>query len=604
MDNSHNNVHARNGVYIGGDWVDDIEAIDTHYLCKGQVTSTDVHRRRAQAGAPAGESGVYDVAIIGAGAQGAAVARELAKTAARVVVLEAGDDVTQGATKANSGVIHSGCAARSGSVRAKFAHAGCMMFPQLDRELRFGFNRCGSLFLASGAEEEELLEDLKRRGLRNGVTDLTLVRGLDAVRVLEPEVAPHITAALAAPDAGVVAPYEYCIALCENAADNGVEFRLRAEVEKLVPPGNAEGITEVHVVSWAPGTSATDDDNAYTFSGSRGTVYRGAVRAREVVKSRYVVNCAGLYAADIASRVDPQCALKIAPRHGDYLLLHKNQHKHVRRVLFPCPHPVRGKGVLVNPTLWGNLLIGPTARDVPAQTHAQGRDVPTYEESVAIVKKLAAAAQRLVPAVDPSTTIHTFAGIRAKPAGKEADWCIGFSKQAPSVLNVAGIDSPGLTASPAIAAEVLRLLRKSAGSGSCFDVPHAGFVPTRRPVVMPKADRKRYPAAKGLVGIHGEPLDFSRTSPDPSRRIVCLCEGVTEAEVVATLHRSIPVDSTQGVRRRCRAGMGPCQGRRCEGEVAKIIARELRVPVAEVGRRQFPASSLASVKTARAAPKL
>jgi glycerol-3-phosphate dehydrogenase len=221
--------HGVKGVYMGGDWlpIEDcakrLETINGAENCSKNCEACPRSRSRNNA---MKSDGTYDVVVIGAGCIGGAIARELSKFHASVLVLEAADDVTQGATKGNSGIVHAGFDDKPGSVRAKFCWPGNQMFPQLDKELNFGYQKNGSLVLARGPEEEKVLEELLDRGKQNGVKRLKILNRKE-VLAMEPYVNDEVTAALYAPDAGNLIPYEYAIALCENAVDNGVELRIR-----------------------------------------------------------------------------------------------------------------------------------------------------------------------------------------------------------------------------------------------------------------------------------------------------------------------------------------------------------------------------------------
>lgn len=228
-DRANKPVHGTKGAYVAGDWVN-IEDCAEDFLLHGKTTSCkhdcNACPRSRSRQTSAKEDGSYDIVIIGAGCIGAAIARELSRYSCSVLLLEAADDVTQGATKGNSGIVHAGYDDKPGSVRAKFCWKGNQMFAQLDSELHFGYQRNGSMVLARNAEEEKHLEELKARGEQNGVERLRIIKR-DEVLQLEPYVHPDVVAALVAPDAGNLIPYEYAIALAENAADNGVEVRIR-----------------------------------------------------------------------------------------------------------------------------------------------------------------------------------------------------------------------------------------------------------------------------------------------------------------------------------------------------------------------------------------
>eukprot|EP00978_Attheya_sp_CCMP212_P038056 scaffold185002_cov42-Attheya_sp.AAC.1 len=312
-------------------------------------------------------------------------------------------------------------------------------------------------------------------------------------------------------------------------------------------------------------------------SGSWNAV-EGVTVGNEYVRAKFVINCAGGGADQIARLIGDE-SFTIKPRLGDYLLLHRNQGYLTHRTLFPCPDPVLGKGVLVQTTLWGNLILGPTARDTykPEAANMTEAEIQTY-----ILSKC----KKLVTHFDPKETIHSFCGARAK--SDRGDWIIEPSAKADKFIHVAGIDSPGLAGSPAIALEVVRLLKEA---GLDTSEPNPTFNPNRAPIITPKPQGSRG-LKMGPIGKHdSNGLDEHKMA----QNVICKCEKVTELEVVRAMRRSLPIDSTQAIRKRTRAGMGHCQAEpdnyNCECRVKAIIARENRVPVEEVGGRPWPATS-------------
>jgi glycerol-3-phosphate dehydrogenase len=286
-------------------------------------------------------------------------------------------------------------------------------------------------------------------------------------------------------------------------------------------------------------------------------------------------------------------SFRIKPRVGEYILLHKDEGYKCSATLFPCPHPKLGKGVLVQGTLWGNLILGPTARDVLRRNPRTGEleaDPEVRDEPAdSIMAYILARCAKLVPSFDPGRVIHTFSGARAKTGGRRGkphDFIVEALRSAPGFVHCAGIDSPGIACSPAIAEEVRRLLH-NLGLEQDLD---PDFNPRRAPIIVPKD------GFRGLKMSKFGSDKQKKNQSQPARNVVCKCERVTEAEVIEAVRRSLPVDSTQAVRKRTRAGMGECQGDPknygCEERVARIVARELGVPLEEVGRRPWPASSL------------
>jgi L-2-hydroxyglutarate oxidase LhgO len=523
-------------------------------------------------------------------------------------------------------------------VRAKLCPAGNQMFPALDKELKFGYLKNGSLVCATSAAEEKVLEELLARGKTNGVKNLRIVDQAE-VRRMEPHINANVTKALHAADAGTVTPYEFAIALCESAADNGVDVRIRHEVVGI-ERNIFNKVFTVSCLDWDPALGADGKGNlkgvaAFPFAviaasllgvlsswlfrqereaqglalallglalfchaiiqtrlpprgRSEAGTRAGAVHATLAFapgnagrmvefRARFVVNCAGLFADKVAAMADDH-SFKIKPRLGDYLLLHKNQGHLARHTLFPCPDPKLGKGVLVQTTLWGNLILGPTARDTYDDKALKMSDKEVFEY---ILRKC----RELVPALDAGEVIHSFCGARAK--SDRGDWIIEQSAHVPGLFHAAGIDSPGLAGSPAIALEIVRLL-KEAGL-EC--VPEPNFDPVRRPLVVPKNGWKTRDGKNIKVWKEGQkPGDVPA-----DQNVLCKCEKVTELEITNALRSSLVVDNTQAVRRRTRAGMGHCQAGEhphCEQRVAELIAREKKIQLANVGRRPWPATSL------------
>ena len=627
-------VHGEGGVYVGGYWKTLEECKSEFNIAggsgenmpgKGEACPRSMTRHSA-----AKADGSYDVVVIGAGCIGSAVARELSKTTASVLMIEAADDVSQGATKGNSGIVHAGYDDKPGSVRASLCWKGNQMFPALDEDLHFGYQLTGSLVVARGADEEAHLEELLARGATNGVENLRIVKG-DELREMEPNLSDDATAALLSPDAGTLIPYEYNIALAENAADNGVEVRIRRTVQSIRRPMSEDGTFEVTVDHWEPReyVAAEKEKEANSFlsglfakkgeapkglgnyfgnpeSGEGGPWEKfpalikgeqkvgvaemkvggsgsmkamdGVVVEQETIRARYVVNCAGGFSDKIAKMIGDD-SFNIKPRLGEYVLLKKSSGDACNHILFPCPGPY-GKGILVQKTLWGNLILGPTARD---QHEWPNPDVdPDSKEE--ILQKILYNCKKLVPAFDMGDTFHSFAGARAK--SDRGDWIIERSAADADFINVAGIDSPGIAGSPAIALEAVELL-KEAG----FDAPaDVNFNPKRAPIIFPKD------GDEGLVYTPDDKESVNAAGVAPEANVVCKCEKVTEAEIVEACKRSLPVDSTQTMRKRNRAGMGGCQGKPwnygCECRVAQIIAREngYKEP-AVVGRRPWKATT-------------
>jgi len=483
---------------------------------------------------------------------------------------------------------------------------------------------------------QKLLDELIARGKKNGVEGLRVVHEKE-LRKMEPKIHPEAIGALFAPSAGTLTPYEFTIALCENAADNGVEFRLRREVVGILggveggmplPKGchkDAKFCLEVrqhhprrfHHHSFAEYTKFLPNLKHWQELRSPvpfpvGVAFLLAVMCaaawlqipekfiacicvmlvsclwlldpnhsplekpftEEKIQARYVVNCAGLGSDKVAQLVG-DASFKIKPRIGEYILLNKNQGSVCNHILFPCPGKM-GKGILVQRTLWGNLILGPTAADVHDPLTG-GRDKET------VLKTILQGCRNLIPEFDAGEVIHSFAGARAKSS--RGDWIIEECSTAKGLVHAAGIDSPGLAGSPAIAKEVVRLLQVA--GLECR--PNPRFNPIRKPIIVPKFGWKIAKQGKlESIKVNAQ----NKPGMKPEHHVVCRCEKVTEAEIVDSIHRSLPVDSTQAVRKRTRAGMGHCQGEYCESRVKSILAREMATKETKVGTRPWPATSL------------
>lgn len=467
---------------------------------------------------------MYDVIIIGAGVVGTNIARELSKYKFNICLLEKQDDVSCGCSKANSGIIHGGYDDKPGTQKAKFCVAGNRMYEQLEKELNFGYRKTGSLVLAFSDEEKKTLEDLYERGIKNGVKDLEIIDG-EKVRELEPYISKDVKWALYCKHSGVCSPYEFTIALAENAVENGVELKLLHEVI---------GIEK--------------KDNIFNVKTNKGDF-----------KGKYVINASGVYSDKISNMLGVD-DFYIIPRKGEYILLNKDQSYLVNRVIFQAPTK-KGKGILVTTTYHGNLMIGPDAQQVDEKD-----DVSTTEEGL---KYIIETARKSVKDFDIKKTLTSFAGIR--PTNNTKDFIIKETK-VKGFINVAGIDSPGLTSSPAIAKEVIEILENSGLQ------------------LENKDDFKAY--RKAIIVKKDSDFKGDINSEDPEKHIICRCEKVTEAEIIDALNRKIEVKSLDGIKRRTRAGMGTCQGNFCGSRVRTLIAKKLNIKEEEVTKRGAGSSDI------------
>ncbi len=462
----------------------------------------------------------YDVIVIGAGVTGSAVARELSRYDVKTVVLEKEGDVCEGTSKANSAIVHAGYDCVPASMMAKMNVRGNEMMGPLARDLDVPFERIGSLLICTHAEGLDALDDLYERGLENGVKGMRLLFR-EEVLAMEPALTEDVVAALWAPSAGIVCPFTLTIALAENACQNGVEFRLDTRVRGVSHDGR--GIWHVET--------------------SRGEC-----------QGRCVVNAAGLHADTLHNMVS-DAKIHITPRRGDYLLLDRGTEGLVHHVIFSQP-TAQGKGVLVTPTVHGNTLIGPTAIDLPDDE----------KDNIAITQEgldqVCEKASRSVRAIPFGQVITSFAGLRAHE--DQHEFIIGPVADAPGFIDCAGIESPGLTSSPAIGAYVASLVRELLKARE-----KPGWVPTRTGILNPT----RLSLEERNELIRREPA---------YGQIVCRCESVSEGEILDCIRRPLGARSLDGVKRRVRAGMGRCQGGFCSSRVMDILSRELGVPLEEI----------------------
>ena len=457
------------------------------------------------------------IAVIGAGVVGGLVARELSRYELDVTILERGSDVALGATRANSAIVHAGFDAKEGSLKARFNVRGSEMMEDVCRELGVKYKRNGSLVVGFSEEDRETLEGLKIRGEKNGVKELSVV-GREELIKIEPNLGDEVTCALVAPTGAIVCPYELCMASVGNAMDNGAELKLDFNVAAIEEKG--EG---------------------YEVISDKG----------ERVYADYVINCAGVY-SDAVARMVGDDSFAVHPRRGEYMLLDREAGDLVSHTIFRCPSKM-GKGVLVSPTVDGNLLLGPTAEDIEDK-----EDTSTTAAGLDKVRSLAAQQVRGIPF---GKVITSFTGLRS--VGSTGDFIINMPKR--GFINLAGIESPGLSSSPAIAVHVAQML---ADEGVEL-VNKADFNPVRRPMhYFKELDNE---GKNEVIKAHPE---FAH--------VICRCETVTEGEILEAIRTNPKPRDVDGVKRRTRASMGRCQGGFCTPYIIELLASELSIDYTEV----------------------
>ena len=461
---------------------------------------------------------MQDILIVGAGVIGGSIARELSKYNLNVTVIDKETDVANGATKANSAIIHGGYDARVGTLMAKYNALGNQMFDKLSKEVDFPFRRIGSLVVANNSEERKEIEKLLERGRQNKISGIKIIEK-DELEKKEPNINKDAVAALFSPTAGIVGPWEMTIALMENAVDNGVKLDLNTKVLdiKKIQGG-----------------------------------YRVITNQKDY-ETRCVINASGIYADKIHQMVAEK-TFKIIPRRGQYFVLDKTQKKLVNHIIFQCPTKL-GKGVLVTPTVHGNVLAGPDAEDINNR-----ENLATTSNSMNFVRKYAL---KSIEELNFKESIRNYAGLRAEPSTD--DFIIEEVEGAKGFIDVAGIKSPGLSSAPAIAVDVVEMAKKILGDIKINNE----FTPNRKKHYdfISETDEKKAELIK----------KDSRYG-----NIICRCENITEGEIVDSIHRNVGATTVDGVKKRCRPGMGRCQGGFCGPKIQEILARELGEKMEEI----------------------
>lgn len=466
---------------------------------------------------------MYDVAIIGAGVVGCAIARELSKYHVNACVIEREEDVCCGTSKANSAIIHAGFDATPGKLKARLNVQGNAMMDQLSKDLDIPFQRNGSLVVCTKDQNREDLEKLLEKGKANGVPDLRILER-EELLALEPNLSDDITCALFAPTGGIVCPFHMTIAFAENAYTNGMEFFLNTEVR------------QIHKT-----------DNGYQLE-----VLKKETDTTELMEAKTIINAAGVY-ADIFHNMVSNEKLHITARKGEYMLLDKTAGTHVSHTIFQLPGKM-GKGVLVTPTVHGNLLVGPTATDIEnkesVNTTAEGLDTLSQKAGIS-VKNLPL-----------RQVITSFAGLRAHE--DQDDFVIGEAADAEGFFDAAGIESPGLSSAPAIGVMVAEMVAAKLNLNENPD-----FIGIRNGILNPNSlsmeERNKLIKEKPAYG-----------------NIICRCEMITEGEIIDAIKRPLGARSLDAVKRRTRAGMGRCQSGFCSPRTMEILEREVPMSMFDI----------------------
>ena len=458
---------------------------------------------------------MFDVIVIGCGVTGAACAMELSKYKLKVGILEKENDVATGATKANSAIIHAGYDPKEGSLMAKLNVRGAELAKEISEKLCVPYENCGALVVAFSEKDIDHIKMLKARGDANGVPGLEIV-DQKKLREIEPQISENAIGALWAPSSSIISPWEYCLAMAEIAVKNGAEIYLENEVCKIEKT--------------AEGFKITTDKGVY--------------------ETKMIISAAGCNADKVHDLICEH-DFEIEPARGQYYLMDKEEHARANHTIFQCPNEL-GKGVLVSPTVHGNLIVGPDSEKV------EGENKDTTSEGLAFVKKVAALS---VPTIDYRNSIRNFAGVRART--KIDDFIIREDEKVKGFIDAAGICSPGLSSAPAIAEYIAEIIGKTLKLEK-----KENFIFERSRVHFKNLSAE-------------EKIKLIEKNPSYGR-VVCRCETVTEGEILDTFNTPIPPRSVDGVKRRVGAGLGRCQGGFCGPNVVKILAEKLGVDETEI----------------------
>ncbi|ADQ15050.1 NAD(P)/FAD-dependent oxidoreductase [Halanaerobium hydrogeniformans] len=465
----------------------------------------------------------YDVIIIGAGISGCAVAWRIARYDLDILLLDKEADIATGTTKANTAIIHAGYNADPKKLKGRLNNKGNIQIKEIVKDLNIPFEEIGSLVVGVEGDDLSVLDDLLEKGKENGVEGLKIV-DKEWLRENEPNIAENAVAALWAPTAGIITPWEFALAMAENAVVNGAEVQLETKVEDII----------------------IEDDRVVGVKTNQGEF-----------EADYVINAAGVYADEISKMAGVE-KVDITPRKGEYYIYDHAKDYELNHVVFPIPTPI-SKGIVVAPTVEHNILIGPTSETVDSK-----EDLSTTPEGL---KEVYTGAKKLFPELDLRDTIRVFAGLRA--ADQSEDFVIEAAENVKGFVNVAGIQSPGLSSAPAIADLTAEILEEEGLKLSEKD----NIIETREEPVrfyeMTNEERAEYV---------NEDKDYGQ--------IICRCETVSYKEIVDAIHGPVGARTVNAVKRRTRAGAGRCQGGFCGPKVVEILADELGLDPTEIKQEE------------------
>lgn len=462
---------------------------------------------------------MYDYIIIGSGIVGTSIARELSQFDAKILVLEKENDIANHQTVANSAIIHSGHDPKENTLKAKLCVEGNALYDIMEKELHIPLLRTGAFVIAHDEKEEQSLSDLYERALRNGVKEIKFLSRQEALK-LEPNLNDHVTKILSLPSTKVTYPWEVAFACLENAIANGTKFQKNSEVTHII---------------------------------KKGDIFEVEVNFNQIIKTKSIISAAGIFSDQIAHMIEKNVSYQMKPRKGEYFVLDRKAKGFIEHVIYPLP-TAKGKGVLIIPQVHGNILLGPTSNPI------NEKDLVSNTKDG--LNQIREDVKQLAKNIPFDLVIRTFAGIRA--SSTYDDFLIQESSEVSNFFHVAGIDSPGLTAAPAIAKYLVDVVLKN---------HHLKKKENYNPIRMKKDAFYHLDEQTQQSLIKENPLYGN---------LVCKCEKITEAEIVDAIHGPIGNDTIKGIKKRARAGSGLCQGGYCEGLILRIIARETNQPVNKI----------------------